>query len=128
MGLEEIEHIKLMDWIRSRPEIDKFTFHFAGQRRCTVPEGRKLKRMGVKRGVSDIFICCPRGFFNGLWLELKAGDGKPTKEQTDFIHLMNSQGYLAMWRVGYESARDEVENYMRMEIISCGAANILHPI
>lgn len=115
VGLEDIEHIKLMDWARSREDIEPFIFHFANQRRCSVQEGRKLKRMGVKRGVSDFFVCCPRGGFAGLWIELKAGDGKPTKEQLDFINLMGSQGYLAMWRVGYESARLEIENYIAMK-------------
>lgn len=111
---EDIEHIKLADWIRSRPDIQPYAWHFANQRKCSLMEGKKLKRMMVRRGVSDFFICCPRGGFSGLWLELKVGLNKPTKEQREFIALMNSQRYYALWVVGFEAARDVILRYLEM--------------
>lgn len=112
---EQIAHIIVMDWARSRGDIEPFIFHFANERSCSPKEGQILKRMGVKRGVSDFFICCPRGGFSGLWIELKVGNNKPTPEQYEFIHLMNSQNYLAMWRTG-EDPKTAAEN-VKKEII-----------
>ena len=62
-----------------------------------VPNGEKrsprtaglLKRMGVKKGVPDMFVFAP-----GITvaIELKAGRGRATPEQEDMLSRLNSFG------------------------------------
>ena len=52
-------------------------------------QGARLKKFGVRAGVSDILA-----FFNGemFCLELKAPDGRPTEGQLEFLSDMKEQG------------------------------------
>ena len=72
----------------------------------------RLKAEGVKSGVADIFLPYPKKYVHGLFIELKVGTNKPTKEQHEFISDMERFGYTAMWVIGWESARDEIIRYI----------------
>lgn len=112
---EQIEQIKLFDWLRTREDLIPFCLHVANERRVSPIHGRILKRMGVRAGVSDIFIGISRGKYHGMFLELKAGKNKPSKEQLQFMEDLSSQGYYCVWCQGYEAARELIENYLKME-------------
>ena len=56
LGKEQIDHINIVNWFNYQfPELSEDLHHFANERTCSVQQGRILKRMGVKRGVSDFF-------------------------------------------------------------------------
>jgi hypothetical protein len=57
------------------------------------PEGNKLKKMGAKSGVADIFLMVPNRQFHGLWLEFKSEKGKQSPEQKEFEKTALSRGY-----------------------------------
>lgn len=81
-------------------------------------EALKLKRCGVKAGVSDLFLPVPRGTMHGLWIELKAPAhmgkpaGKPTKLQLDWLNRMGDQGYAAIICHGWEAAAQTITDYL----------------
>ena len=112
LGPETIDQMKFFDWIHSRPDLDPYCFHIGNQRKCTPQQGRILKRMGVKSGASDIFVGIPKGGWNGMFLELKSGSGKPTNNQERFMIDMTSMGYYCVWASGYEQARKVIEKYI----------------
>lgn len=66
-------------------------------------EAARLKRQGVKAGVSDMFLPWPVGAWHGFWIELKkpAEDfPSPSKaraavstEQTEWLHKMQARGF-----------------------------------
>lgn len=58
-------------------------------------EGRKMKEMGAKAGVSDWIILSPNGVFHGLVVELKTKGGTIQKTQIDFLSKCNETGYYA---------------------------------
>ena len=74
---------------------------------------KKLKAEGVRRGVSDYFLCVPRNGKHGLFLELKAEKGRLSKEQGEFIDLANSQGYAWAIPYGTDQAIKAVEDYIK---------------
>lgn len=114
MTPETVEQIKLFDWIRKQPHIEPFAIHIANERSCSIAQGKILKRMGVKAGVSDIFVAIPVGNYHGLWIELKAGKNKATELQQQFLANMTRQGYLSACVVGYEAAREVIETYLNL--------------
>ena len=75
--------------------------------------GAALKAQGVKKGVSDIFLPVKSKWFSGLYIELKVGYGKPSKEQLDFGEFVQSQNYdfRVIW--GWENAVIIIEEYIK---------------
>lgn len=117
---EEIDHINIVNWFsHTYPDLEEDFHHFANERKCSVFEGRKLKRMGVKKGVLDFHLAIPCNGYYGLWLELKVGKGKLTPEQINFINRKNSRGYhaLAVW--GFEAAKIVINEYLLSNKSNC---------
>jgi len=67
------------------------------------PEGGRLKRMGVKDGVSDILLVkAPAAQLHAL--ELKRGGEEPTDEQYNFMNEVIALGGVATWADSVEAA------------------------
>ena len=117
MQPEKVEHINVVNWFAFHfPELEDDFHHFANERRCSVQEGRMLKRMGVKKGVADFFLALPMDEFAGLWIELKAGKGRLSKEQEDFLNRKTERGYFAVVCWGAEAAREIILCYLKTYI------------
>jgi hypothetical protein len=114
---ERIDHINTVNWFKhSYAELYDDFHHFANERRCSPQEGRMLKRMGVKKGVFDFFLAIPLNGKSGLWVELKVGNNKPTKEQLEFGERKRQRGYEAVIVWGFDAAREAIKTYLK-EII-----------
>lgn len=113
MGPEQIAHINIVNWFTyNYPALADDLHHFANERRCSIQQGRLLKRMGVKKGVSDLFLALGCGPFHGMWLELKVGKGLPSKEQIDFITRKRERGYYAVVANGEDEAKNAFLDYL----------------
>jgi hypothetical protein len=123
---EQIDHINLINWFHHNyPELADDLHHFANERKCSVQQGRTLKRMGVKKGVADFFLAIPLNGKAGLWLELKVGKNKPTKEQIAFAErkIMRHYEFAFVW--GFEAAREMIKTYLTpLTTISNGVMQI----
>jgi hypothetical protein len=94
LGPEQIIQINFINWFKhAYPELKKYIFHFANERKCSLAEGKVLKRMGVSAGVSDIFLAYPKNDKHGLWIEIKYGKNKLTDSQKKFLINMDKVGY-----------------------------------
>jgi hypothetical protein len=99
MRWEDFEQIALMDWAECYPAIDKYLFHIRNEGKRSYAEGIKAKRMGLKRGVSDLFLAYPREPYAGFWIELKRPKTKDhpagvlNAYQRDFLLAMDEKGY-----------------------------------
>lgn len=91
---EETIHKTVMKWVRSHHGLDKFVLHFPNEGKRTCRFGKLLKDMGMRAGVSDLFIAIPRHGFCGAWIELKSKNGRVNSSQKDFLSDMESQGYF----------------------------------
>ena len=124
MSKEDVIQINLINWIRfNYPEIEIDTYHLPLQRRCSVQQGALLKRMGVKKGMADLFIAVPCGGYHGLWIELKSDKGKLSEEQKEFLSRMTERGYIAVPAWGFESAKEIILTYLK-DYISSSRRNI----
>ena len=79
---------------------------------------RKLKAEGVKPGVSDLFLPVPADQKNrahryaGLWVEMKALNGRATTEQIRWIEAMEANGYKGVIARGAAAAIRALQDYI----------------
>lgn len=57
------------------------------------PSAKRMKAMGVKAGVYDLFIPVPRAGYHGLWIENKVGKNGLSDAQEIFGERMRFRGY-----------------------------------
>lgn len=81
-----------------------------GQRNAIT--GAILKREGVRAGVFDLFLAAPRNGFSGLWLEMKWGKNKITKEQQAFKAMIEAEQGKCVVCYDWETAKEQIEAYL----------------
>lgn len=115
---EDKEQQTLIKWSvqasirREFPEL-KLLFHIPNERKCDPREGKRLKLMGVKAGVPDLFLPVPRGGYHGLFIELKAENGKPSESQLWWRNELNGQHYFSAVCYGWLQASELIVRYLR---------------
>lgn len=113
LSRETVEHINVVNWFHEEfPEYAEDFHHFANERRCSIQQGRLLKRMGVKKGVADFFLAVPFKGKAGLWIELKVGKGKLSSEQIRFLERKIIRGYEAIVAWGEDAAKAAIVFYL----------------
>jgi len=83
-------------------------------------QGHNLKRMGLRPGVSDIFIYYPTTSFHGLWLEVKrkkeySFSERSTKTwmaQEEFLKTVKDVGFAGYFCYGWVHGKEIVEQYL----------------
>jgi hypothetical protein len=110
---ESDEQIVVMDWLRLQyPEAAQNTMHIGNERKSSYYMGYIMKRMGVLKGASDLFMAEPRGAYHGLFIEMKSKTGKPTVEQLAFLKRMTDKGYCARLAYGSDEAIPLIITYL----------------
>lgn len=111
---ESQEQIVVIDYCRYK-RIPIFHIPNGGSRNRI--EAANLKRQGVKPGVPDLMLPVAKQGYHGLFIEMKVGYNKPTKNQERWIELLRKNGYLAKTCWGAKEAIDLITNYMYLEEI-----------
>lgn len=119
--MTESEHqILVMCWAKKvalacpggRAELD-LLFHIPNGGGRSKREGMILKAMGVKPGVSDLFLPAPvTGKGSGLWVEMKVPGGSIGSDQWKWISAMRKNGYRAVVAFGWEEAVAVIKDYL----------------
>ena len=116
---EHDEQVRLFNWARANeeeyPELrNMFAIPNGGARHLFV--AKKLKAEGVKAGGLDIFLATPRDQgmekYNGLFIELKYGNNKPSEYQKEWITRLTRAGYQGEVGYGFEEARSVILEYL----------------
>ena len=94
-----------------------------GGARSSAREGKSLKDMGVRAGVSDLFFAHPSKGYHGLWIELKrcaqyykterAAEMAISEAQRSWIILMQGSGYQAVVAYGADGAIKAITEYLK---------------
>lgn len=116
-GSEDAIQISLFIWCQQNLETyPDLRLLFAIPNGMHTPNKRaasRMRAMGMKRGVPDIFLPVRRGEFSGLFIELKKiKGGKTSDEQSEWINDLKAQGYGAIVCKGFEAARDVLIEYL----------------
>ena len=112
---EDEEQIWLFSWAALNmyrfPEL-RLMYHIPNGGKRSKSEAVRFKAMGVKAGVSDIFLSVARGGYHGLYIELKAQDGRVSVPQRDFLEDIKREGYAGFVAYSGEEAAQIIENYL----------------
>lgn len=90
--------------------------HIPNEGKRSPVAGRIMKRMGLRKGFPDLFVPLPKGGFHGLFVEMKAEGGETTKEQEEWLSLLNANGYAVCVAHGATAAIEKIRKYVRLQI------------
>lgn len=90
---EETIHRTVIEWVCLKPSIQHLVLHFPNEGKRSARYGKLLKDLGLRPGVSDLFVALARHGHHGLWIELKSARGIVSKVQKQFLEDMERQGY-----------------------------------
>lgn len=114
---EENIQIAFFEWTKWQegryPEL-KLMHHIPNGGKRNKAEAAIFKAMGVKSGVPDIFLPAPKGVYHGLYIELKSGTGKPSKNQEEFINSLHTAGYFVCVCDNLDSLIKTVQRYLNL--------------
>lgn len=79
----------------------------------TVTQRARAKAMGVKAGIPDIFLPVARNGFHGLYIQLKAKNGRASEVQIETIKDLEAEGYCAEICWGWLEAADLIVDYLK---------------
>lgn len=112
---EDDEQIAVFAWaemmVSRWPELE-LMHHIPNGGKRSKSESARFRAMGVKSGVSDIFLPCARRGYHGLYIELKTEGGRLSENQREFLRRVNDGGYLGVVCIGAERAIRVISAYL----------------
>lgn len=76
-------------------------------------EAIEFKRMGVRRGVADLFLSIPNEQFHGFYIEVKSVGEKQSDAQIEFQKKVTSLGYKYSVVFTVEEFINAISNFLR---------------
>lgn len=114
-GAETAMQIQIVQWARKQAaqyEALNWLFHVPNEGRRTPQAAAVLQRAGLTKGISDLCLPYPACGYHGMFLELKTGRNKPTKQQQAFLDYAKSAGYLAAVCYDAPTAKTLIHDYI----------------
>lgn len=108
---EDSVHEAVMDWVWLHPDIRAFVIHIPNEGQRPSKYGAKLKKMGMRRGVSDLLVTMARHGYHGAWIEIKSEKGIVSLDQKRFHVEQSSQGYYCDITYGIDETIQIIEWY-----------------
>ncbi|MGI5873521.1 MAG: VRR-NUC domain-containing protein [Bacillota bacterium] len=114
---EAAEQAALFEWAalseQSIPEL-ALMYHVPNEGKRSPRSGAEQKRIGLKRGVPDVCLPVPSNGFHGMYIEMKAGRNRPTKEQTEYLRRLAAAGYYCVICWSWAAAVKCITAYLRV--------------
>lgn len=107
---ESAEQIAVVEWcdLLHIPIV-----HIPNEGKRSLSYAAKMKRMGLRSGFPDLFVTLARGKYHGLFIEMKYGKNKTTKEQKEWLELLSAEGYACAVCYNATEAIKIIESYDR---------------
>lgn len=113
---EDEEQTTIMDYCLAMqgkyPELEMM-YHIPNEGKRGRYYASVQKRIGLKAGVPDLCLPIARKGFHGLYIEVKAIDGRTSPKQQEWIDKLNEQGYKAVVCYGADAAIEVIADYLQ---------------
>ena len=87
--------------------------HIPNEGKRSLSYAARMKRMGLRSGFPDLFVPLARGGYHGLFIEMKYGKNKTTKEQEEWLERLSAEGYACAVCYNAAEAIKTIESYNR---------------
>lgn len=115
---ESVEQQQLFLWAQwqegRHPELH-LLHHIPNEGKRSKATGGRLVAEGLRSGVPDLCLPVARGAYHGLYIELKALNGRVSKPQQAWLDALNAQGYRAEVCYGWDAAAKVIMEYMNIK-------------
>jgi len=117
---ENQEQKALVKWLNYHPIVRDYFFKINNEGKRTPLQGFNLHLMGMRRGVSDLFIYYPSNGFHGLFLEVKRSKKYSLSEmstetwvaQQEFGRTVQGVGYAFETCYGWVDGKNIIDAYL----------------
>ncbi len=118
-------HKAICDYIKMQYPDVIFTSDASGIR-LTIGNAKKMLALKAKCKIPDLLILEPKGGFHGLILEIKKEGAKVFKKdgtlysnkhleaQDKTLFNLIVKGYMADFAIGFDHAKEVIDNYMKL--------------
>ncbi len=112
---ESSTQIAVMAWLeRQHPRAFEVTHHSPNGEKRDEITGRKLKRMGTKKGFPDLITYQPAKLYTGLVVELKEDNGVLSDDQDLWLRHFERLRYFVAVPVGFDQCVAVFDHYLQM--------------
>ena len=87
--------------------------HIPNEGKRSLSYAARMKKMGLRRGFPDLLVPLARGGYHGLFIEMKYGKNKTTKEQKEWLERLSAEGYACAVCYNAAEAIKTIESYNR---------------
>ena len=87
--------------------------HIPNEGKRSLSYAARMKRMGLRSGFPDLLVPLARGGYHGLFIEMKYGKNKTTKEQKEWLERLSAEGYACTVCYNAAEAIKTIESYNR---------------
>ena len=120
LGKEDSLQIAISNYLRLQYPHVLFC-HIANERKTTPQRGKKLKRMGVRKGMPDLMVYHSKiedsefgvKVQSGIALELKVKPNKPTESQLEVLEQLEKQNWVTSVVYDFDSAKNLLDEYLK---------------
>jgi hypothetical protein len=96
------------------PKLSRLLIHVPNQRKQDKIKGARLKKMGVRPGVSDLILLIPKNnSIHGLCIEMKSEKGKLSENQVNWLNEVANNGYMTCVCNSFESFKNWINSYLK---------------
>lgn len=113
IGPEKKIQMNIVNWLRQcHPDV---IFMANMNENQGTPMWRQIgQKMGVIKGVSDLFFPKGNWTYTGLWLEIKTKEGMASPEQIRFCAMMIDCGYYATISYGFDDSQKIIKTFYEL--------------
>ena len=114
---EEARQRSVVQWwdlqCRSLGLIPEHLWHTPNGGKRSLTEAVRLKKIGVRAGVPDLFLAVPVHGKSGLFVEMKSAVGKTSQAQDCYLLMLQAAGYETCVCRSFDRAKNAIMSYLR---------------
>lgn len=77
------------EWAQYHPIVREYLIHHVNEGKRSIVSGKRLKLIGMRKGLPDYQLPIANQNWHGLWLEMKTPDQKTKKQKIEQIEWVN---------------------------------------